>query len=75
MEREDESGKSREGRLNMFKTCIKFSKSPKDLKWIERQEHMNRSCATIILIKKKKETIPMVCERLEGKKQMYWGKC
>lgn len=54
MEREDESGKSREGRLNMFKTCIKFSKSPKDLKWIERQEHMNRSCATIILIKKKK---------------------
>lgn len=74
MEREDESGKSREGRLNMFKTCIKFSKSPKDLKWIERQEHMNRSCATIILIKKK-ETILMVCERLEGKKQMYRGKC
>lgn len=73
MEREDESGKSREGRLNMFKTCIKFSKTPKDLKWIERQEHMNTSCATIILIKK--EIIHMVFETLEGKKQMYWGKC
>lgn len=51
----------------MIKICTNFSKTSKGVVWIERQEHVNMSGAMILL--KRKENI-----RMEGKKQMCWGK-